>query len=114
MEQLDHTKRVHTLPECNPVKRARLSFLHRYLTRGRCAAMTGAVGLWYSAPAIVGSVTRLQAGAGSIMKAVGLVFMLQCAVARVREEHLGEVCRNCQILGLSPVHKWVMGPVLTS
>lgn len=93
-------------------KRAKLSFLDRFLTLWIFIAMIVGVLGGYLFPEMAKTLGSFSTGTISWPIAIGLIIMMYPPLAKVKYEEIGKVAQNKKVFAFSLVQNWVIGPVL--
>ncbi|MEX0827245.1 MAG: ACR3 family arsenite efflux transporter [Acidimicrobiia bacterium] len=91
---------------------ARLSVLDRFLPAWILLAMAMGIGLGRLFPALNDALDTIKIGSVSLPIALGLLAMMYPVLAKVRYSKVTEVAADRQMLTLSLVLNWVIGPAL--
>lgn len=95
-----------------PTKPKKLSFLNQYLTLWIFLAMGIGVSIGYFYPSSAGVIDSFSKGSTNIPIAIGLILMMYPPLAKVDYKLLPTVFKNVEILSISLILNWIIGPVL--
>lgn len=103
--RIPHTSAPHAETE-------RLSFIDRFLPLWIILAMAFGLALGRIFPDLGEWLDRVKLAGVSLPIAIGLLWMMYPVLARVRYESLGRFRAQTNLLGLSMILNWVVGPLL--
>jgi ACR3 family arsenite transporter len=96
----------------NQEKKARLSFLDRFLTLWIFIAMGIGVLGGFLFPGLAKSIEGMSTGTISWPIAIGLIVMMYPPLTKVKYEEIGKVFKNKKVLGLAALQNWIIAPIV--